>query len=176
MMRETGAAEPVVVELSHSSEAYRTKYYFPYGYLWAHPAVAWGALKEAMPWEAVGVSVVVSSVAWLLLGSDLGFAMGLSITLALVALQMLRTRAYVTPARIVRRRGLFPFERTTALPLSAIVDGRVEYPAPGTNSIGDVVLATATGEQRLRAIRNPELVLKELINLKTLGASRPSGA
>jgi hypothetical protein len=176
MMRETGGTEPIVVELSHSSEAYRTKYYFPFGYLWAHPAVAWGALREAMPWEALGVSVVVCSFAWLLLGSDLGLAMGLSVTLALVALQMLRTRLFVTSSRIIRKRGLFPFEKTTVLPLSAVVDGRVEYPAAGTNSIGDVVLVTAAGEQRIRALRNPESVLKQLINLRTFGAAETPSA
>ena len=164
------------MELSHSSQAYRTKYYFPFGYLWAHPAVAWGALREAMPWEALGVSVVVSCVGWLLLGSDLGVAMGLSVTLALVALQMLRARVFATPSRILRKRGLFPFEKTTELPLSAVLDGRVEYPATGTESFGDVVLVTAAGERRIRALRNPDEVLKQLLDLKASGKMEAQGA
>jgi hypothetical protein len=175
-MRDTGPAEPVVVELSHSSQAYRTKYYFPFGYLWAYPAIARGALREAMPWEALGVSAVVSCVAWLLLGADLGVALGLSVTLALVALQMLRTRSFVTPSRIVRKRGLFPFESTTVLPLSAVLDGRVEYPIAGTDSFGDVVLVTVAGERRIRALTNPEAVLKQLLNLKASGKAGAQGA
>jgi len=133
-MRDQRTGESVVVDLSHSSQVYQSRYQFPLGYLWRYPASAWAALREAMPWEALAVSGLVSFLSWLLLGSDLGVAIGVSVTLALVALQMLRTRAFVTPLRIVRQRGLFLVSRTE-IPLSAVRDGRVEYPAPGTDSL-----------------------------------------
>lgn len=173
-MRDRKTGEAIVVDLSHSSRVYQQRYRFPFGYLWVYPAEAWAALREAMPWEALGLSLLVSCMSWLRLGPDLGVAIGVSVTLALVTLQMFRTRAYVTPFRIVRQRGLFLAGRTEIL-LSNIGDGRVEYPAGVPESFGDIVLATAAGEERLRAIRDPAAVLKHLLELKASGPAVAQG-
>jgi hypothetical protein len=173
-MLDRTSGEPIVMDLSHSPEVYRSRYRFPFGYLWAYPAAAWAALRETMPWEALAVSLIVSCVSWLFLGSDLGAAVGLSVTLALVTLQMLRTRAFATPFRIVRQRGLFLQSRAD-IPLAAVLDGRVEYPAADVDSFGDIVLSTAAGEERLRAIRDPRSVLKNLLAMRTSGSAGAIG-
>jgi hypothetical protein len=167
--RTTG--EPIVMDLSHSPDVYRSRYQFPFGYLWAYPAAAWAALCETMPWEALAVSLLVSCVAWFFLGSDLGVTIGLSVTLALVTLQMLRTRAFATPLRIVRQRGLF-LQRRDDIPFTAVLDGRVEYPSPAIDSFGDIVLSTAAGEERLRAIRDPATVLRRLLAMRVSDSGR----
>ena len=138
--RQTG--ENIVVELTHSPRVYQRRCRFPFGYLWVYPADAWAALREVIPWEALALSAVITCVAWLTLGQDSGVAMGGSATLALAVFQMFRTRAFVTPIRIVRQRGLFGASRTEIL-LSSIGEGRVEYPAGVPESFGDIVLATA---------------------------------
>jgi len=169
-MRDRTTGERIILELPHSPRAYQTRYYFPFGYLWAYPAVAWGALREAIPWEALAFSLVAFVVAWLRLGSDLGTAIGASITLPLVAVQMMRTRTFITPSRIVRQRGLLPLRRAET-PHAAIRDGRAEYPVPGTTAFGDIVLATSAGEQRLRAIGDPESVLRLILGLRASGGA-----
>jgi hypothetical protein len=173
-MRDRRSGEPIVVDLPHSSEVYEKRYRFPLGYLWVYPSAAWAALREAMPWEALGVSLLGSWGLVVVLGRDLGVALGLSLALALVTVQMLRSRAYATPSRIVRQRGLFLLSRTE-IALSSVWDARVEYPAVGTTSFGDIVLATTAGEERLRAIRDPESVLRRLLTLKALGPVRVLG-
>jgi hypothetical protein len=123
-----------------------------------------------MPWEALAVSLAAFVVAWLRLGSDLETAIGVSVTLPLVALQMMRTRTFVTPSRIVRQRGLLFLARAET-PLAAVRDGRVEYPVPSTSAFGDIVLATSAGEQRLRAVGDPEATLRQIPGLRAPGGA-----
>lgn len=163
-MRDRRTGEPIIVDLAHSPETYRRRYRFPIGYIWVFPREAWAALREAMPWEALGVSFVLSSVLWLKYGWELGSSLGVSITLALATIQMLRSRSFLTPTRIVRQRGLFLVEREE-IPLLTVSDGRVELPADGER-FGDIVLTTASGEQRLRAIHDPGIVLGKLLALR----------
>ena len=60
-----------------------------------------------MPREALAVSAIAASGVWLRFGQDPGVTVGACLSLALVALQMLRARAFVTPSRIIQERGLF---------------------------------------------------------------------
>jgi hypothetical protein len=123
-----------------------------------------------MPWEALALSAFVFAVSWLSLGPDLGTAIGISAALGLVTFQMLRTRTFLTPNRIVRQRGLLLLTRTE-IPLSTILDARVEYPVAATRSFGDVVLATPGGEQRLRAIGDPSSVLTRILSMRASGSA-----
>lgn len=167
-MRDRKTGELIVVDLSRSPWVYQQRYRFPFGFRYVYPAEAWAALRETMPWEALAFSLVLSGVSWLVLGPGLGVATGMSVTLALVTVQMLRTRTFLTPFRVVRQRGLLGASRTEIL-LSTIGDGRVEYPAGVSESFGDIVLATTCGEARLRAITCPATVLKRLLELKASG-------
>jgi hypothetical protein len=156
--------EPVVADLSRSRSAYITRYRFPLGYMWADPSAAWPALREAMPWEALGLSAVLTVGLWALVGPDFGVAMGMSLSLGLVALQMMRSHVFLTPSRIVRQRGLFLLTRTE-IHLSSVQEARVESHADG--SFGDIILVTGAGEERLRAVADPEAVLEQLMSLRT---------
>jgi hypothetical protein len=169
MTRDRRTGERIVVDLAHSPETYRMRYRFPIGYIWVFPREAWAALHEAMPWEALGLSLVLAAVIWLMFGGDLGSSLGVSITLALVTIQMLRSRRFVTPTRIVRQHGLILVEREE-IPLLTISDGRVELPADGER-FGDIVLSTSSGERRLRAIHDPTSVLRRLLALRDSATS-----
>ncbi len=148
-------------------------YRFPFGHLAYHRA-AWAALCETLPWEALAVSLGVFCGAWSLLGSDLGIAIGLSVTLLLVALQMLRTRVFATSFRIVRQRGLFLRHRADipSLPSSTAAS---TCTSSASDSFGDIVLVTAAVEKRLRAIRDPASVLQKLLAMRTPGSSGVRG-
>jgi hypothetical protein len=170
MMRDRRTGERIIVDLGHSPETYRMRYRFPIGYIWVFPTEAWAALREAMPWEALGVSLLLATVLWLKFGGDLGSSLGFAIALALVTIQMLRSRRFVTATRIVQQRGLILMDRQE-IPLLTISDGRVELPADGER-FGDIVLSTSSGERRLRAIHDPTSVLRRLLSLRdsaTLG-------
>jgi len=162
-------AEPVVVDLAHSPDTYRTRYRFPIGYMWVFPREAWAALREVMPWEALAVSFLLTAALWVKYGFDIAVSLGISTALALVSVQMLLSRHVVTATRIARRRGLFLVQREE-IPLVAIIGGRVELPADGER-FGDVVLFTASGERRLRAIHDPNGVLHKLLALRDSAAS-----
>ena len=98
--------------------------------------------------------------------------MGMSLNLALITLQMLRARAFITPSRIVQERGLLAMTRTETL-LAAIQEGRVEYPYGTPETFGDTVLVTTRGAKRFRAIPHPEAVLDQLLVLRAKAV--PSG-
>jgi hypothetical protein len=170
-MFDRRAGEAVVIELTHSPGIYKRRYLFPFGYVWAYPKAACAALLEAMPWEALAVSGAMSILAWFSLGHDLGVAAGMSVTLALVTLQMLRTRTFVTASRIVQQRGLFGTSRCE-IPLASIHEGRVVYPTETLASFGDIVLVTTAGEKRLRAVPDPDTVLKQLLALRGVHEGR----
>lgn len=174
-MRDRETGERILMELSHSPAVYRSRYRFPLGYFWAYPAAACAALSEVMPWEALGLSFLISSASCLLLGRDLGAAIAVSATLALITLQMLRARTFVTPFRVVRTRGLFAIKRTE-IHLAMVHEARVEYPQSLEAGFGDLVLSTQVGESRFRAIRDPEVVLERLLTLKASGQAEGAGA
>jgi hypothetical protein len=109
--RRTG--EPIVLDLAHSPAVYQMRYRFRSGYLlWRYPREAWAALREVMPWEALAVSLCVCLAVGIRFGQDLGVTAGVCMSLALVTVQLLRTRAFATPSRIVRERGLLVMSRS----------------------------------------------------------------
>ena len=166
-------AEPVVVDLAHSPDIYRTRYRFPIGYTWVFPRQAWAALREVMPWEALAVSFLLTAAFGWKYGFDIGASLGVSTGLALASVQMLLARHIVTATRIVRRRGLF-LVRREEIPLVAISGGRVELPADGER-FGDIILFTARGERRLHAIHDPKGVLHKVLALRDSAASARAG-
>lgn len=165
MKRDRRTGEPIVLDLAHSSAVYQTRYRSPFGYLWRHPAAAWAALQEVMPWEALTVSLCVCAAMWVRLGRDLGVTAGVCLSLALVAIQLFRTRAFATPSRIVRERGLFVLSRSETA-VAGIQDGRIEYPEGVPDSFGDIVLITSQGPTRFRAVSDPEAALHQLLALR----------
>jgi hypothetical protein len=148
--RRTG--EPIVLDLAHSPAVYQMRYRFRSGYLlWRYPREAWAALREVMPWEALAVSLCVCLAVGIRFGQDLGVTAGVCMSLALVTVQLLRTRAFATPSRIVRERGLLVMSRSE-IDVASISDGRIEYPEGTRDSFGDIVLVTSQGATRLWAV------------------------
>ena len=107
MAHDRVTGEPILMDLSHSPSVYERRYHFPWGWHWTNPAHAWAALREVMPWEALAVSAIATAGLFAAFGRDLGQSLGVSIALALVTIQMLRFRIYLTASSIVRQRGLF---------------------------------------------------------------------
>jgi len=169
--RDRRTGEPIVLTLAHSPEVYRRRYRFPFGYLFAFPQEAFAALGEIVPWEALGVSLVATTVIWVLWGSDLGTSLRLSVTLLLAIIQMFRAQRFVTPHRVVRTRGLF-FRERLDIRLQDIIDARVETPAD-EDAFGDIVLALQSGEHRLRAVHQPRSVLDRLLVLREAARQGP---
>lgn len=165
MKRDRRTGEPIVLDLPHSTAVYQRQYRFPFGYLWCYPEAARAALWEIMPWEALAVSLCVCVAVWFEFGQDLAVTSGVCLGLALVTLQLFRTRAFATPSRIVRERGLFVLSRSETA-VAGIQDGRIEYPFGAPDSFGDIVLVTRQGLTRLRAVSDPEAVLDQLLALR----------
>jgi hypothetical protein len=104
-------------------------------------------------------------VAWNRYGSDLGIASGVSLALGLATIQLFRTRSFATDTDIVQQRGLFLLSRRVTA-LAHVKEGRVVFPEGLPDTFGDVVLTTASGELRLRALAQSERVLATLLHLK----------
>jgi hypothetical protein len=160
----SGGREPIVMRFRRSSLAYEQKLLvWPLGpLLWARPKTALRALREAMPWEALGVSAMAALVLYARLGADLGISLGIGVALALVALQMMRGQLYATPTRLVQERGLF-FLRRRVTEFKAVRETRAE----GGGDLGDIVLVGAFGEVRIPAVRHPGQKLDQLRELIT---------
>lgn len=169
-MREARGDE-VLLDLSHPREVYETHGPFhPFvPYLPKHPFHAMGALREVLPWEAFIVAAATHAILRTMMEPQLAATLGFCVLLALATLQMMGSRIYVTEHCIIWRRafGPLPFWRKK-LPLAEITGIRVDRPENGSERFGDVVLVTRQRELRLRALRHPERVRKELLALRAV--------
>ena len=160
------AREPVVLELRHSSRVYAQRFVGLGRGRWRYPSEAWAALREVIPWEALGLSVAGAVLLSGALRQPSEIAgLGYCLALACVTVQMFRTRTFVTPTRIVQQRGLFFLTRRET-PLAAVKNGRIVRPDDRSRDFGDIVLATEIGERVLRAVPEPDRVLATLLALR----------
>jgi len=126
-------------------------------------------LREVLPWEAFIVGAATYAILRTMMEPQLAATLGFCVLLALVTLQMMGSRTYVTEHCIVWRRafGPLPFWRKR-LTLAEITGIRVDRPENGSERFGDVVLVTRQREVRLRALRHPERVREELLALRAV--------
>jgi hypothetical protein len=165
MRRDRATGEAIVLQLPHSPAVYRVRYPTSWFHRWRYPRAAWAALREVMPWEAFGLAAVAGAAVWFRYGSDLGVAAGLSLALGLATLQLFRTRTLATASHIVEERGLI-LRRRTVTAIARIREGHVEYPEGVPETFGDVVLDTEDGPLRVRAVAEPEVVLRRLLEMR----------
>lgn len=114
-------------------------------------------MLDMMPWEAFGLSLAVAIVGSLAVDVIDAGSLGLCIGLALVTVQLMRERAFLTARSIVRRRGLF-LDRGFSISIADVREVSVRAPA-GVHTFGELQIQTASGAvHRLPAVPNAEAV------------------
>ena len=137
----------MIVPIEHASTVYRAVRTF--GWFGAprylYPGHARAALLEVFPWEACALAVLATLVIGFAFGAQEAGALGVCVALALVTVQMLRTRAFLTESSLVKRSGLLLTRRSLTLPLASISEIRVEKDSSVPEDFADL-LVTASGQ------------------------------
>ena len=148
------AREKAILSIEHSPAVYRSTRTFGWFGVprYLYPGHAKAALLEVFPWEALVLAVMAAAVLWVVVGPQEAGGLGVCVALALVTTQMLLTRSFLTPRRLVRRTGLLFTRRVVDLPLSSISAVRVVADPAVHEDFGDVIVETGERAYRFCAV------------------------